>query len=64
MRRKTGYTAAILGLALTVTIAAGGCGKKRITNILSGPLESRLLSRAIMTMPWKPLIRPSNYPKD
>ncbi len=28
MRRKTGYTAAILGLALTVTIAAGGCGKK------------------------------------
>ncbi len=28
MRRKTGYTAAVLGLALTVTIAAGGCGKK------------------------------------
>ena len=28
MRRKTGYAAAILGLALTVTIAAGGCGKK------------------------------------
>ncbi|MDR0924792.1 MAG: tetratricopeptide repeat protein [Hungatella sp.] len=28
MRRKTGYGAAILGLALAVAIAAGGCGKK------------------------------------
>lgn len=28
MRRKTGYGAAILGLALAVTVGAGGCGKK------------------------------------
>uniref|UniRef100_UPI000A4B93FB hypothetical protein n=1 Tax=Clostridium sp. NkU-1 TaxID=1095009 RepID=UPI000A4B93FB len=63
MRRKTGYGAAILGLALAVAIAAGGCGKKENKySYRAAGIEA--LDQGNYDSAVEALTRPSIPPKD